>query len=223
MTEAEWLACDDVRDMLDFLQGKSSKRKLRLFACACCRQIWRFIGNPQCQRAVEFSERYADRQVGVAKLSAVEREAYGVASSRSWDAAMMMRMSRYAEKDAAHAAAACARKQLNPHEVATFARACITATPERPKDQCALLRDLFGSGLFRPSPPLPADIIAWNDGTVRRIAEGIYEERAFDRLPILADALLDAGCDNEELLAHCRSDGPHVRGCWALDLILGKS
>jgi hypothetical protein len=58
---------------------------------------------------------------------------------------------------------------------------------------------------------------------VRRIAEGIYEERAFDRLPILADALLDAGCDNEELIAHSRSEGPHVRGCWAVDLILGKS
>lgn len=86
----------------------------------------------------------------------------------------------------------------------------------------ALLRDIFGNP-FRPSPPLPSAALAWSDGTVRRIAEGIYEERAFDRLPILADALLDAGCDNEELIAHCRSDGPHVRGCWALDLILGKS
>jgi hypothetical protein len=54
------------------------------------------------------------------------------------------------------------------------------------------------------------------------LAQAIYDERAFDRLPILADALLDAGCDNEELLAHLRSEGPHVRGCWAVDLILGK-
>jgi len=88
--------------------------------------------------------------------------------------------------------------------------------------QANLLRDIFGNP-FRPSPPLPPAVLGWNDGTVRRIAEGIYEERAFDRLPILADALLDAGCDNEELIAHCRSAGPHVRGCWALDLILGKS
>ena len=65
-------------------------------------------------------------------------------------------------------------------------------------------------------------VLAWNDGTVRRITEGIYEERAFDRLPILHDALLDAGCDNEDILAHCRSAGPHVRGCWVIDLILGK-
>jgi hypothetical protein len=62
--------------------------------------------------------------------------------------------------------------------------------------------------------------VIWNDGVVRRIAEGIYTDGAFDRLPILADALLDAGCDDEALLAHCRGDGPHVRGCWVVDLIL---
>ena len=66
-------------------------------------------------------------------------------------------------------------------------------------------------------------VLAWSDGTVMRMAQGIHEERAFDRLPILGDALLDAGCDDEELIGHCRSAGPHVRGCWALDLILGKS
>jgi hypothetical protein len=54
------------------------------------------------------------------------------------------------------------------------------------------------------------------------LAQAIYEERAFDRLPILADALEESGCYNADLLAHCRSDGPHVRGCWAVDLVLGK-
>jgi hypothetical protein len=95
--------------------------------------------------------------------------------------------------------------------------------------QVALLRCVFGNP-FRPSPPLPPAVLAWNDGTVKRIAEGIYEDRQMpagtldtDRLTILADALLDAGCDDEELMGHCRSEGPHVRGCWAVDLILGKS
>ncbi|HUR53438.1 MAG TPA: hypothetical protein VMZ71_04880 [Gemmataceae bacterium] len=55
------------------------------------------------------------------------------------------------------------------------------------------------------------------------LANGIYEERAFDRLPILADALQDAGCDNDGILTHCRGDGAHVRGCWVVDLLLGKS
>jgi hypothetical protein len=62
----------------------------------------------------------------------------------------------------------------------------------------------------------------WNDGTVVKLAEGIYNDRAFDRLPVLADALEDAGCTEAEILAHCRSGGEHVRGCWVLDLILGK-
>jgi hypothetical protein len=74
----------------------------------------------------------------------------------------------------------------------------------------------------RRATTIRAEWLAWNDGTVRRIAQGIYEEGAFGRLPILADALLDAGCDDEELIAHCRQPGPHVRGCWAVDLILGK-
>jgi hypothetical protein len=68
---------------------------------------------------------------------------------------------------------------------------------------------------------LPA-VLTWNDGTVRRIAEGINADGAYARLPILADARLDAGCDNEQLLAHCRNESPHVRGCWAIDLIIGK-
>ena len=63
---------------------------------------------------------------------------------------------------------------------------------------------------------------AWNDHTVPRIAQAIYGERAFDRMPILADALEDAGCDNADILGHCRQPGPHVRGCWVVDLLLGK-
>ncbi|VTR98013.1 Uncharacterized protein (Fragment) OS=uncultured bacterium PE=4 SV=1 [Gemmata massiliana] len=64
---------------------------------------------------------------------------------------------------------------------------------------------------------------SWLTSTVSALAAGIYTESAFDRLPILADALQDAGCDNEDILTHFRSDGPHVKGCWALDLVLGKA
>jgi hypothetical protein len=92
-----------------------------------------------------------------------------------------------------------------------------------------LLRDIFGNP-FRPSPPLPAAVLAWNDGTVRRIAQAIYEERRMpegtldtSRLAILADALLDAGSDDEDLMRHCRQPGAHYRGCWAVDAILGKA
>ena len=57
---------------------------------------------------------------------------------------------------------------------------------------------------------------------VAALARGVYDDRAFDRLPVLADALDDAGCANADLLAHLRGPGPHVRGCWAVDLLLGK-
>ncbi len=83
---------------------------------------------------------------------------------------------------------------------------------------CNLFRDIFGTP-FRPVAIDPS----WLTSTVVALAEGIYSEKAFDRLPILADALMDAGCSHDDLLNHLRSDGPHVRGCWALDLVLGKS
>jgi len=88
--------------------------------------------------------------------------------------------------------------------------------------QSRLLRDLFGPQLFRPVR-LNASWLAWNDGTVLKLAQGIYDERAFDRLAILADALEEAGCNNKDILSHLRCAGPHIRGCWPVDLILGKS
>jgi len=94
-------------------------------------------------------------------------------------------------------------------------------TDEESRVLAPLLRDIFGNP-FRASHSLPQAVLAWNDMTVRRIAEGIYKDQAWSRSPILADALLDAGCEDEELLAHCRDSGPHIRGCWALDLILSK-
>jgi mannitol/fructose-specific phosphotransferase system IIA component len=94
------------------------------------------------------------------------------------------------------------------------------AVPHEAAAQAALLRDIAGN----PFRPLRVDPLwlAWNAGTVVRLAEGIYEEQAFDRLPILADALVEAGCDDEDVLGHCRSAGPHARGCHVLDLLLGK-
>jgi hypothetical protein len=83
--------------------------------------------------------------------------------------------------------------------------------------QAGLVRDCFGNP-FRPVTLDPS----WLTSTVVSLAEGIYADRAFDRLPILADALQDAGCDNPEVLDHCRAPGPHVRGCWVVDLILGN-
>jgi len=81
-----------------------------------------------------------------------------------------------------------------------------------------LLRCIFGNP-FRPVTFSPA----WRSETTVSLANGIYEERAFDRLPILADALEEAGCDHTDVLTHCRGLGPHARGCWVVDGVLGKS
>jgi hypothetical protein len=139
----------------------------------------------------------------------------------AFEATVMMRLANWAARDAARAAAMVATKRRDPSAVAAHARSAVAATPDRPKDQAALLRDIIGNP-FHTRYPADPNVLAWNEGTVRRIAQAIYDERAFDRLPILADALLDAGCEDEDLLAHCRSPGPHVCGCWAIDLILGK-
>jgi hypothetical protein len=191
------------------LQGRASDRKMRLFACAACRQVWGRLADRRSRRAVEVAEKYADGETSRRALRRAQlaMEVHVEASPeecQAWDCC---------EPDAAAAAGHC----LRPYPILA------------PAVQVTLLRDIFGDP-FRAPAPLPPAVLAWNDGTVKRIAEGVYQERQlpagmFDtgRLAILADALLDAGCDNEELLAHCRSAGPHVRGCWAIDAILAKS
>src|SRR5262249_22313344 len=86
--------------------------------------------------------------------------------------------------------------------------------------QARVLRDISGN----PFRPISIDNrwLSWNGGIVSRIAQSIYDQRRFEELPILADALEEAGCEQADLLAHCRQPGEHVRGCWALDLILSK-
>ena len=81
-----------------------------------------------------------------------------------------------------------------------------------------LLRDIFGN----PFRPVAFDPTGRSETAVA-LAAGIYAERAFDRPPILADALEEAGCDDPDVLAHCRGPGPHARGCWVVDLVLGKA
>ena len=86
-------------------------------------------------------------------------------------------------------------------------------------EMCSLLRDIFGNP-FRPITFDPA----WRTSDVMLLAQGIYEEREFSAMPILADALQDAGCDSDDILNHCRDTAtPHARGCWVVDLVLGKA
>jgi hypothetical protein len=211
--------------MLDYLAGQASDRKLRLFACACCRRIWPLLRHTTTREAVEATERYADGGIAVGEWEGVRAADYESMLAHAW-----------AGDDFAHRAAVSAAS-ANAWEAAAMAAEGITlavmadkaSAAEEAAAQAHLLRCLFGNP-FCPSPPLSAAVLSRNDRTIPRLAQAIYDERRMPegtldtgRLAILADALLDAGCDNEGLLAHLRSEGPHVRGCWALDLILGKS
>jgi hypothetical protein len=111
-----------------------------------------------------------------------------------------------------------------PHMPFDWAKAC--CRNDDPDDlplhaKADFLRCIFGPLLFRPITIDPK-WLTWNDGTVPNLAQAIYDERRFEDTPILADALMDAGCHDEEILAHCRGPGPHVRGCWVVDLLLAK-
>jgi hypothetical protein len=209
VTEQEWLACTDPQPMLEFLRDKASDRKLRLFAVAACRHRYRDMVRefPACREACEAAERDADGLASREELSAAYRGAQGWADHFN-DANFGI---------------------WGPYgEIMAVAGLVFWPAPSGPREMCdrnsphqaALLRNIFGNP-FRPVTLNPA-LLAWNDGTVVRLAQAIYEDRAFDRLPILGDALEEAGCDDADILAHCRGQGEHVRGCWVVDLLLGK-
>jgi hypothetical protein len=235
--EAEWLACTDPTPMLEYLRGKASDRRLRLFACACVRRAWRMLTDTGRQ-AVEAAEAYADGTIGREPLGAARRAAYEPVADAIAAANMTWALGTPLSPPEAAADAALGAcddmgsdsgRYYTSLHAADRAQAALGRTGGECATQAALLRDVLGNP-FRPSPLTPPSVLAWNDGTVRRIADGIYDERRIPdgtldpaRLAILADALLDAGADDEELIAHCRGAGPHVRGCWAVDLILGKS
>ena len=101
-------------------------------------------------------------------------------------------------------------------EVRHAAREVAAASAER-SAQCKILRDIVGNP-FRPVTFDPE----WRTSTVTALAQQMYDSRDFTAMPILADALQDAGCENADILDHCRGPGPHVRGCWVVDLVLGK-
>jgi len=232
MNEQEWLESTDPRPMLTYLHGKASDRKLRLFAVACCRQIWHLIRDNRAQEAAEIAECFADGLVGDKDRSNARKLAQQAAQSRG----IILRPDspKWERRAASTVYYATARNAME----AAYNAPCLAveaviwkAGANGSYDSIALklgeqilqvnaIVDIFGNA-FRPATTNPI-WLTWNDSAVRKIAQTIYDERAFDRMPILADALEDAGCDNEDILRHCRSDSPHVKGYWVVDLVLGK-
>ena len=205
MTEQEWLECADTTPMLEFLRGKVSDRKLRLFAVACCRYKWELLDDTYSARAINLAELTAD---GLAKPDELTRacESAEEEMNRTWPSqgSSPFWWAVKALSDEAFDAAIIAADAIVDGGVP----AGVVAES---------LRDIFCDFIL----PVTLDP-AWRTPTATSLAQAIYDDRAFDRLPILADALEDAGCDNVDILNHCRQPGVHVRGCWAVDLLLDK-
>jgi hypothetical protein len=217
MTEAEWLAAADPGPMLDFLRGRggATDRKLRLFAVACCRRVWHlFSDHPWSREAVGLAESLAERQV-----TEEQREVAWDSTFPDTELDVPEGGPHWYARLATHNTLAGGANRAA--WLAASAAAHAVPDPAEPGAQAGLLRDLLGNP-FRPAPPLALAVLSWNGGTVPRLAAAIYEERAFDRLPVLADALEDTGCTDADILGHCRAGGEHVRGCWVVDLVLGK-
>lgn len=202
MTEPEWLACTKLTPLLEFLRDRASDRKLRLFAVACCRHDWAWL-KPFARASVELAERFADGDASAEELAQAKRVVWVhwtqgriAGSNLRWDQTTVL------AADENLSANILKLKDLSwPLE----------------RQFLSSLRDVFGN----PFQPMTVDP-AWRTSTVSSLAQAIYHERAFDRLPILGDALEDTGCDNADILNHCRQPGDHVRGCWCVDLLLGK-
>jgi hypothetical protein len=249
MTEAEWTSCREPEKMLTFLResGRVSERKLRLFGVAVCRRIWPLLTDPRSRKALDLAEQWAEGRATEEGLAAAHDDATAAANDGYWQARSP---GTYAENLATRATLAAAQAvcsvvegsyaevaeqaaRASAHQAAAvvlFARddepaaerASQSAHRAQEAGQASLLRDIFGPPPFGSYGPVDFSVLRWNDGTVVRIARGIYEEGAFERMPVLADALLDAGCDRDDMLEHLRSPGPHVRGCFALELLLGR-
>jgi hypothetical protein len=211
VTEAEWLACGDPGPMLESLQGKVGDRKLWLYAAACCRRIQQGKYNhvfhtttaqDELGRAIEATERCAEGEAG-----ARERSAPWLEWMAAEEAASGADLMWYSYLRAVVGGSAWHSARI----IAADARALGDA------GAAPLVRDIFGN----PSRPVAFDP-AWRSPTAVSLARGLYESRDFSALPVLADALQDAGCEHPDILGHCRGGGEHVRGCWVVDLVLGK-
>ena len=250
MTEDQWLSCTDPTPMLEFLRGKVSDRKLRLFSVACVRRLTGLFPNAALRDVVEFGERDADGLASKQEMLRVQDSvARGGGSASTWGAgsvntqgeasavraAAELAMSRplpradLARRTARYAAASIPDAANNREAIQSapageevrVARAVWQAARAAWAAELAAQADLLREVIGNPFCPLALDR-AWLSPEVVYLARRVYEERAFEWAAELADTLAEAGCKAPDLLAHLRGPGPHVLGCWALDLVVGK-
>ena len=242
MTEEEWRASESPGELLTAFGTSASARKLRLFGSACCRRLKPHFKDERSALMIEVSDQFAESEVGSDELNVAFEEAGEAQEAIHWEggdavdqasaeAVLGLRggldLSAVFEgigEVAGSIATTAVWDQIyapGRHWSESNAEEREVTDEGRRKEfieLAILLRDIFGNP-FRPV----AFAQAWRTDTALAIARGMYESRDFSAMPILADALQDAGCDNDDILTHCRDGGAaHVRGCWVVDAVLGK-
>jgi len=209
--------------MFAFLRGRLTERKALLIGCACCRLHWSEITLAEFRSATEILERMADGDASEQEIAEGRRVANYALDMHTGTIRGIPR--RY-KKRAAGLGVWAVREMFGPEHLdaksVDHALAHLWYIEKSPSvaalRHSRVVREIVGNP-FRPVAFDPA----WRTSDVLLLARGVYEEKAFDRMPILADALQDAGCDNEDVLNHCRdAKQTHVRGCWVVDLVLEK-
>lgn len=206
-----------------------TERKVQLFEVACARRVIHLLPGNLCSRTIDLAEAAADEQNGTVAGSKLEiyseisaeldeypppdflprppldpltSDALELAATLAWPDPLASRVRNMVGSWPAHVVRITAGDSESQKEVET---------------QIQLLHEIFGNP-FRPIP-FSAD---WRTDTAAAIAKQMYESRDFGSMPTLAAALQNGGCDSDDVLNHCRSCSPHVRGCWVIDLVLGK-
>jgi hypothetical protein len=240
MNKDEWLAELDFTRHIQFMEAKLSARKARLLAAAFCRKIGHLHNEPHIHRAIEMAEDFADGNCSLqvledyrqkCRVTAIRaRDTFTLTSAQPGDAMKWIMLSDIAwaaayttttpvpvEKVAQRTAEILALG-LSGESQALIVRQDMMRNTERNAEFRALVWDITGNP-FRTAQ-LRDD---WRTSTATALARAMYETRDFSPMPILADALQDAGCDNSAVLDHCRDPkGVHVRGCWVVDALLSS-
>jgi hypothetical protein len=233
MSEKGWLEGLEPGPMLDFLAGRMSARKLRLLACAACRTVWDSLVDDRSRNAVIVAERFADGQASQEELEAAHRQAssafgdLGMAGGHVSSAAAAVHNACWYKQDfavTARRSLACAVGVGVSHAARDVDSGKMSHVPnweslvyKRENGKMArLMREMFGNP-FKTLTREPACIAP----AVAKLARGIYEDRAFDQLPQLAGLLEENGLSSKTVLAHCREQKPHYRGCWVVDWVMG--
>jgi hypothetical protein len=224
VTESEWLDCKETDHLLLHLVYivLPSERKLRLFNCACIRRIWQHLHDDALRACVETCEHFIDGNATSEELEAARARAHELFHGLGdiIEDHGPMAVEDACEANGRFSVFSVANSSADVAAEAADNDGGLGWSLDRDKEraaQCDLIREIIGNP-FHPATMHPR----WISEKVREIAQGIYDENAFDRLVPLGDALEDAGCDDDHILTHCRQPNGHVRGCWVVDLVLGK-